>query len=232
MSAPARFEQIALGLSLPGTSTFDDFWVGPNAEPVAQLHRILAESGGASVYLSGVPGTGKTHLLQACCNAASGRIGYLPLAEVEAFGPRVLEGLEALDCVCIDDLDRVVGREDWEQGLFVGCNRLRDAGRKLIVTGSLPLRDLPVSRADLLSRLAWGLVYRLRAPDEPGIAEALRFLCERRGMRVTPAVIDYLLRRLPRSLADLVAIVEQLDTASLQARRRLSVPFVKEVLRI
>ncbi|MCC6201709.1 MAG: DnaA regulatory inactivator Hda [Gammaproteobacteria bacterium] len=232
MSASARFEQIALGLSLPGTATFADFWQGPNRELVAQLERLMRDDGGASVYLSGPPGSGKTHLLQACCNAAQGRIGYLPLAEVEPFGPRVIDGLDALDCVCIDDLDRVAGREEWEHGMFVCCNRLRDAGRKLIVSGAQPLRELPVRRDDVLSRLAWGLVYRLRQPDDAEFGEALRFLCERRGMPITPQVIEFLLRRLPRSLADLVAIVEQLDAASLQAHRRLSVPFVKDVLRL
>lgn len=232
MSAPARYQQIALGLSLPGSATFDDFWPGPNEELVAQLGRMLQHDHGASVYLSGPAGSGKTHLLQACCNAARGRIGYLPLAEVASCGPGIIDGLDQLDCVCIDDLDRVAGREDWEQQLFVYCNRLRDAGRKLVVSAALPLRELPLRRDDLLSRLAWGLVYRLRGPNDAELAAALRFLCDRRGMPIAPEVAEFLLRRLPRSLADLVATVDRLDAASLQAHRRLSVPFVKDVLRL
>ena len=89
---------------------------------------------------------GKTHLLQAvCARRASGvRAGYVPLAEVAALGAGVLEGLAQLECLCLDDVDHVSGRIEWERGLFALLRELAESGRpaghgRAVAAGTDPL---------------------------------------------------------------------------------------------
>ncbi len=233
MSRETDYNQIALGLTLQGAATFGDYWPGPNAEVLEHLRQHAIGVGFQTLFLWGPDGTGKTHLLHASCNSGQDRrMAYLPLAEVMRYGPRVLEDLESLDGVCIDDLHLVAGRDPWERALFACFNRLRDAGRRLLVTAPGPPQDLPLIREDLNSRLRWGLVCQLRALSDEDKARVLTFLCEHRGMQISAAVVEYILRRIPRTMARIVDTVEQLDNASLQAQRRLTVPFVKDVLEL
>jgi DnaA family protein len=52
-----------------------------------------------------------------------------------------------------------------------------------------------------------------------------------RGFELPDETAQYLLRRLPRDMATLCRFLDELDEASLAAQRRLTVPFVKEVMR-
>jgi DnaA family protein len=231
MSVAAELKQIALGLSLPGPVTFEDFWAGPNRETLHHVERFARGGAMPVLYLWGPGGSGKTHLLHAVCNRAeAGRAGYVPLMDVVGHGPDILDGLDALECLCIDDVQRACGRADWERALFNTFNRFRERDRRLLLSATVPPAALPCVREDLASRLRSGLVCPLRTPPAEDLANLTEFLCERRGMPAGPEVIEFMLRRIPRDVAAIVAMVERLDSASLQAQRRLTVPFVREVL--
>ena len=42
----------------------------------------------------------------------------------------MLEGLEAFSLVCLDDLEVLAGKQDWELAIFNLYNQLREAGAK------------------------------------------------------------------------------------------------------
>jgi len=104
--------QIPLGVRLPDRAVFASFLPARNIEALEHARRVAAGELGGLTWLCGPPGSGKTHLLQALCAAASERMraGYVPLAAVAALGVGVLEGLPQLDCLCMDDIDQVAGR--------------------------------------------------------------------------------------------------------------------------
>jgi DnaA-homolog protein len=135
----------------------------------------------------GRAGTGRSHLLQAACHAASDRdlrALYLPLEELGTFPPLMLEEIERLDLVAIDDLDRVVGRKRWEEGLFHAFNRLRDAGKRLVMAAEAPPRQLPVKLPDLASRLTWGVTFHLQGLDDAGRLAGAAAARPGRGMQL------------------------------------------------
>nr|WP_298251189.1 DnaA regulatory inactivator Hda [uncultured Halomonas sp.] len=228
--APA---QLPLGVGLRDDATFVNFHPGPNATLAGRLTQQLEPGGEPFLYLWGAPGVGRSHLLQAACHAASDqdrRALYLPLEELGHFPPLMLEDIERLDLLAIDDLERVVGRPRWEEALFHAFNRLRDAGKRLVVAAEAPPRQLPVKLPDLASRLTWGLTFHVQGLDDTGRLAALQLRARVRGMQLGDEVARYILHRGPRRLDALFLLLEELDRASLSAQRKLTIPFVKQAL--
>lgn len=225
--------QLALGIRLPDTARYDNFHAGPNAEVLRAL-QTLGDSGDAALlYLSGGAGSGKSHLLQAFSREMTERgrqAVYLPLGELAALGPAILEGLESADAVVLDDLDGVAGDTMWEEALFHLFNRLRDAGRVLLVAAADRPDAIGLRLPDLVSRLTWGLVYALSPLDDAGRLSVLQLRAEQRGLELNTEVGQFLLRRCERDLTALCQLVDRLDEASLAAQRRLTIPFVKTVI--
>lgn len=225
--------QLPLGVGLRDDATFGNFLPGDNAALVARLRAQLDDDGEAFIYLWGAPGSGRSHLLQAACHEASARDRralYLPLDDLGHFPPYMLEEIERLDLVVIDDLDAVIGRKRWEEGLFHGFNRLRDAGKRLVIAASAAPRQLDIQLPDLASRLSWGMTFHLQRLDDVQRFEALQLRARSRGMQLPDEVARYILHRGPRQLNELFATLERLDRASLSAQRKLTIPFVKQAL--
>ncbi|MFN3579858.1 MAG: DnaA regulatory inactivator Hda [Pseudomonas sp.] len=228
--------QLPLGIKLNDEATFTNFYAGPNAAAVAAVKRLADPRVGSAesfIYLWGPPASGRSHLLQAACHQmaeAEGLAMYLPLAELKAHGPGVLEGMEEFDLLCLDQVDAVAADEGWEEALFHLYNRLRDQGRGLLVAASAAPRALPLRLPDLASRLSWGLVFQLQALSDEDKHGMLKLRAELRGLQLSDEVARYMLSRGARGMAELFAALEQLDQASLQAQHRLTIPFVKRVM--
>ena len=149
-------EQLPLEVRLADHAVFETFHAGMNAAVVHALQDLSATSAASVCWIWGPPQTGKTHLLQACVNSAAAgsyRSAYLPLGEEAGASPGVLDGMGSMDVVCIDDIDNIAGHSDWEQGMFVLFEQLRQQGGRLVMSaGQAPLHcrfRLP----DLISRL-------------------------------------------------------------------------------
>ena len=233
-------QQLSLGVSLRDDATFANFFQSPddgNRQVVGLLQAFASgDSTEQAVYLWGEPGSGVTHLLQAVCQVAesAGRsFQYLPLADLIDAEPEVIvDGLEFLDLVCIDDLELIEGRPHWQTALFHLYNRLRDSGRQLILGARKSPRGLALDLADLHSRLQWGLTFQLHPLSDVDKLAALRQRSRLRGFDLPEDVAQYILHRAPRDTRALFACLEQLDRASLQAQRKITIPFVKQVLNI
>ncbi|MEW5249308.1 DnaA regulatory inactivator Hda [Microbulbifer discodermiae] len=233
-------QQLTLGVSLRDDATFDNFYLSP-ADENRQIVTALRQFAGGEfpeqvLYLWGEEGSGVSHLLQSVCQQAESlrrSFQYLPLAELLSLDPAIiLEGLEQLELVCFDDVHLLEAHPHWQTAIFHLYNRVRDAGAQLLLGSRKPPRGLELQLADLRSRLQWGLVFQLRALDD---GDKLAALCERsrrRGFDLPEEVAQYILHRAPRDSRALFACLEKLDRASLMAKRKITIPFVKQVLNI
>ncbi|GAA3913171.1 DnaA regulatory inactivator Hda [Litoribacillus peritrichatus] len=231
--------QLPLDIQLKQEANFDNFWVGENA-PVFEAFKMLAggfhspqEFQETNYFLWGGEGVGKTHLLQAVCNhvaALNIDCAYIPLAELMKYQPEVLQGLEQMRLVCLDDIHCILGRRDWQIAIFHLFNKLRDQGHTLVVSSDQSALHIPIELADLKSRLSWGLTFKLDPLSEQGAKDLLIDQSLKRGLEMTEEVADYIISRARRSAPELIETLDALDLASLSAKRKLTRPFVKEVL--
>jgi DnaA-homolog protein len=224
--------QIPLGVRLPDRAVFASFLPARNGQALEHVQQ-LATGGAGLTWLCGPGGSGKTHLLQAACAAASERLraGYVPLAEVAPLGVGVLEGLPQLQCLCLDDVDEVVGQSGWELGIFGLLRELEDAGGQLLLSAQAPPALLSWELADLGSRCAAGTVFQLRLLDEDEQRAALQLRARLRGLELPQETWQWLRKRFPRDMGTLYQLLDTLDEAALTAQRRLTVPFIRQVLR-
>ncbi len=226
-------QQLTLDIKLRDTSSFDNYFSPRNAEVVASLTAAVMHRGGGEVYLWGSAGSGKTHLLQASCRLAAERDRptiYLPLARVNDLSVNLLEGLELADAVlCLDDLQAIAGRRDWETALFTLADNVREGGGVFIAAGTAAPDALGLAMPELVSRLARGLVYRLIGLSDSEKKHALQLRARSRGLELSDEVAAYVLARFPRDVTALFQWLEEIDAASLEEQRRITIPFVRRI---
>ena len=225
--------QLPLGIRLPDRAVFASFLPARNAQALEHARKVAQGELRGLTWLCGPRGCGKTHLLQAVCAAASERMraGYLPLTQLAPRGTGVLDGLPQLECLCIDDLDCIVGRADWERGIFALLRELEEAGGRLLVSARAPPALVPWTLADLGSRCAAGAVFQLRELTDAEQYAALELRARLRGLELPEETWKWLQRHFARDMRSLYELLDTLDEASLSAQRRLTIPFIRDVLR-
>ena len=217
-------KQLVLDIAPPPAPTFENFVPGRNAELAAALRALAAgASGERFIYLWGGDGGGRSHLLRAVVDAA--RRNGMQTAWFDA-GAAVVDAAD--DALCaVDDAHRL-GAEA-QIALFSLHNRIRVGSGALIASGNAAPAQLRL-RADLVTRLASGLVYQVHGLDDEEKVAALRRHADARGFRLSQEVADYLLRHARRDMPSLLALLDALDRYSLETKRAITVPLLRELL--
>ena len=223
-------DQLPLKIPLDNDLNLNNFQ--PRRDLLQLLTGVDALLGGAdqSLFLWGPTGTGKSHLLQGISRAIGARALYLPMTELLQYPPEaVLDGVVTSEAVLVDDIQLIVGREDWQEALFHSFNRLKAAGIPQVYSGLAPPAQMTQILPDLRSR--WGelVVYQLPAFSESELSDLLQFRASQRGLKIADEVAQYILNRAPRSTAALMALLDELDHASLARSRAITIPLLAEL---
>jgi DnaA family protein len=225
------FRQLPLAVALRDDSSFESFLPAVNPEALAAVQALIS---GAQpfVYLFGEAGTGRTHLLEAAIKAGgTGAVVYVAMAGSDRPGPEMLTDVgQFADLVCLDDIDQIAGDARWEEVLFHLFNALGLRGARLLVSARSAPRHVEWGLPDLGSRMCSGLAVRTAVLNDDDKLNVLVFRAARRGLDLSPEAGRYLLARVGRRLEELVGWLERLDRAALTHQRRLSIPFVRQIL--
>lgn len=184
----------------------------------------------SQIYIWGEPGAGRSLVVSAFMASQSSHAVMLPLKQVVFMPVEMLDGLEHCPLVVLDDIDALALWPQWQEAVFHFYNRLKAAGGRLLVTSAQPPNALTLDLADLRSRLAASSVYALPACSDAVRRELLLVASARRGWPLSDELMAYLLSRGPRRLGQFWALIEQLDKFSLQQKRPLTVPLIRECL--
>lgn len=237
------FEQTVLDLSGPVPARFDTFIPGPNSAIVAVLKALSTEtdeapseasSGLPWIYLSGPQGSGRTHLLFACCQAAREKghtATYINLSRRPAHLSPNLQGIESSRLVALDDIDHIAGEYEWEEGLFHFLNRARSAATRIVMAGKQTALEAGFSLPDLRSRLNWGQRQWLKPLSDEELLAVLRLHAEKRDLPLDDKTARYLLNHGPRNCADQIELLNWLKQAAFAAKRKPSVHLAASILR-
>ena len=227
-------KQLPLSLHLRDDAIFENFYVGDNQQLMHHLQLLVSDQRIENfIYCYGEFGVGRSHLLQACCHALNLKglkTFYLPMQYHAELSTEILTGLENFDLVCVDDIDVVMGKKKWEEALFHFYNRLRDLQTPLLVSSACTPKLLKCKLRDLHTRLASGLTLAVKGLSDQDKIKVLQMRASNRGFTITDEVAQYVMRHSSRNMSDLFDALDKLDEASLVAKRRITIPFVKTVL--
>ncbi len=229
-------EQIPFPLSEQEHASFENYHCNAPCAAVALL-RNLPERGDSPylLYLWGHEGVGKSHLLHATCHTQEqrgNRSCYLSLKTLsrQASGHTLLEASPDCRLIALDDLDAVVSDRQWEEALFHLFNQARDNGQPMVVSGTSSPADLDITLPDLRSRLAEAVVEHLPPLSEEEKWAVLRQRAAQRGIQISDEVVHFLMNRTARDFNTLFRLLDQLDHQTLVEQRRITIPFVKQLL--
>jgi len=212
---------------------FASFVEGENQPLIYSLNTIIEKEKSDSLYIWGPTGTGKTHLLQAACKKANEinyHVTYMPLKQYKDFSPEMLDGLGELDLVCVDDLEYISDSIEWQQRLTLLFNEIRDNNNSIIISSAVSPKNINIELNDLKSRLVWGQVYKIKSPNDELKIEILRKKAAERSFQLSNNVAEFLIRRSNRDLNSLIEILDEIDRSSLAAKRKVTIPFIKELI--
>ncbi|MGY4516766.1 DnaA regulatory inactivator Hda [Lysobacter sp. HA18] len=232
MATSRHVPQLPLALRSPPDQRLETFVAAPDGA-IALLTACASGASNDWIFVSGPAGCGKTHLLLGTCAQAladAQRPAYLSLATAAGRLSDALQAFEGMDLVALDDLDAIAGDRDDEVALFDFHNRARGNGARVVYAATARPDALALVLPDLRSRLGQCIGIALTLLDDEARREVLRQRAQRRGLVVDEAALDWLMRRVGRDLGSLTQLFDRLDRAALAAQRRLTVPFLREIL--
>ncbi len=250
-----KVSQLALSVQLLDDETFDSFKSDLNKTVVEQLKDYIKQSYVKprrkkssikheqpldlfsdlphSFYLFGLPGVGKSHLLHASSNYAAqlGKTSVcLSCAELKKLPVEVLEGIEDIDLICLDDIELIAGDILWQKAIFDLFNRVLEQENFIIITGSESAQNLGITLPDLKSRLSWGYTEQVKPLVDDDKVISLQYRASQRGLILSDEAGRFLLNRSSRDMGSLLSSLDILDKASIREQRKITIPFIKEVL--
>ena len=222
--------QMPLALRWPAHQCFQRFEAGANAATLALVEALAERRGDATLFLAGPSGSGRTHLLVAACAAAGARGDRAQYLDLARQGGAAIRSFHGSDLLALDNLGAIAGDGEAEHALFDLHNRARADGARLLAAADAPPARLGIGLPDLLSRLSAFTQAALQPLDEARRRAVLRSEAERRGIGLDDAVVDWLFAHHARDLGSLMRLLERIDQAALAARRRVTVPFLRDLL--
>ena len=147
--------QLALQIQINERASLKNFFVSKNNNKTIQILKdiLLNSNNGAQIFIDDLGSNGKSYLLQAICNDFSNSNNssiYIPMHEAINFDPSILEGVSELNLICIDDVDLINKRREWEIALFNLINECYEKECLLLLSGCInKLEAIP----DLVSRI-------------------------------------------------------------------------------
>ena len=142
-----------------------------------------------------------------------------------------VRGFGGSELLAIDDVDAIAGDRDAEHALFDLYNRCRAEHATLLFAAIAPPAQLGIGLPDLVSRLSACTQIALKPLGEDERRTLLRERAFARGIELDDAVLDWLFARGKRDLASLFEVLDRIDSAALAAKRRVTAPFLRDLLR-
>ncbi|MBT7542885.1 MAG: hypothetical protein HN613_02355 [Gammaproteobacteria bacterium] len=212
--------------------TFKNLYSDSNNILIDSVKNIFLDDNN-QIYLWGDKNLGKSHILYAACNHFSDikkKCVYLPLKDYDLFNTDILDGFENYDLVCIDDIDIIYGKSDWEYSFFKMLNNILENSKKIICTSSRSLALENIILKDLHSRLSWGLVFMINQPNDTIKENILNKIIAEKEYNISDDVCSYLLKHNNRKLSDLLDMLHKIGSYSLSNNKKVHVKTLSNII--
>ena len=220
--------QLGLPISLNTSMLLESFVA--NHELLRSINQLFLDENSSEVFIYGASGQGKTHILQgAVLKALEMDKNAVYIDCSESFPEHILDLVDQTDFISFDNV-HLISSENQEV-FFDLYNRARQTQIFILVSGDSLPSDLEVMK-DIKTRLSLAAVYKLEELNDELIMSVIDSQMSQRNLSVTSNVYEYLFKNYSRDLKVLLSTLNDLDMASLQSKKPISIPFVKKFLEL
>ena len=225
--------QLALQIQINERASLNNFFVSKNNSKTIQILKniLLDSNNGVQMFIDDLGSNGKSYLLQAICNDFSNSSNssiYIPMQEAINLDPSLLEGVSELNLICIDDVDLINKRREWELALFNLINECYEKDCFLLLSGSVnKLEAIP----DLVTRIKKMETLRLEAINDDELLEATQAISKNLNIEISDKNMNYLINNSKRDIKTIFRTLSQLEKESLERKKSIGLNLIKEVIR-
>ena len=225
--------QLALQIQINERASLNNFFVSKNNSKTIQILKniLLDSNNGVQMFIDDLGSNGKSYLLQAICNDFSNSNNssiYIPMQEAINLDPSILEGVSELNLICIDDVDLINKRREWELALFNLINECYEKDCFLLLSGSVnKLEAIP----DLVTRIKKMETLRLEAINDDELLEATQAISKNLNIEISDKNMNYLINNSKRDIKTIFRTLSQLEKESLERKKSIGLNLIKEVIR-
>ena len=225
--------QLALQIQINERASLNNFFVSKNNSKTIQILKniLLDSNNGVQMFIDDLGSNGKSYLLQAICNDFSNSSNssiYIPMQEAINLDPSILEGVSELNLICIDDVDLISKRREWELALFNLINECYEKDCFLLLSGSVnKLEAIP----DLVTRIKKMETLRLEAINDDELLEATQAISKNLNIEISDKNMNYLINNSKRDIKTIFRTLSQLEKESLERKKSIGLNLIKEVIR-
>ena len=144
--------------------------------------------------------------------------------------PEILMNLASLEALFIEDYELMEDSEDWEKAMFNLINECYMSGTRIYLSSTIVTKDLRIRLTDLASRLSSFTAIEIPEITEEEKIEALIQSSKRKGLVLDKKTVQYIVSYTSRNLSDLLKLLNELDSFSLQKKRKISPALVREMV--
>ena len=224
MTGTLDLDQIPINFNFMLKKTLDNFIIGDNQLIIDSLKKI--ENQNQVILIYGEKSSGKTHLCEAILNLNS--IKYLFLNDEINLNGLPLNN--KYNILIIDDIDKILVKNNSEEILFTLINNQIINNNIVIMTSTKDINECDIRLLDLKSRIISDQIFKIRDLSDDKKRDLIKKSCSDRGLEISHHVVDYILNNCNRDLYFLCRFINDLDSASLSLKRKITIPFIKKVL--
>ncbi len=227
--------------------SFDQFVMGPENRLAHAAALAVADRPGRAYnpfFIHGGVGLGKTHLLQAICQAVlsrqpSARVTYINCCTfIDAFHDCVKAGrmpefrnrFRMVDLLVIDDVHLLSRHEQTQEEFFHTFNALHQAGRQIILSADSLPSEIPALTERLVSRFNSGLVARVDRPGFETRVAIVKSKAQLHQLTLPEDVPAYVAARIASNIRELEGALARLRALALATGRPIDLELAKQAL--
>jgi len=229
--------QLIFPFQINQKASFDSFFCSPdNLNLMTQLADIVKSKKYHELIIHGETGSGKSFLMQAVCNELSlarKQFAFIPMNKAINMGIEIFQNLASLDAVCVDDVQLMLANENWETALFNLINECQQSNCSLILSfGGAQSPEENTKLPDLLSRIKRMDFMSVHKVQDNFLNQALNFVAQQLDINIDKAELEFLLKHQTREFSVLVENLIFLDKQAASLKRKITIPLIKETLKL
>ena len=221
--------------SLHPRYTFDTLIVGNSNNFAFAAAQGIVKNPGLSYnpfFIWGGVGVGKTHLMQAIGHQLLKqnpdlKIKYFP---AETFSNELVAALKSktmnrfkekyrnLDCILVDDVQFIAGKEYTQEEFFHTFNALHMSGKQIVLTSDRKPSEINHLEDRLVSRFMGGLTVDIQIPDYEMRLAIINQIVEEKGIEITSEAVEYLANNLESNIREIEGKIQQLIIQSISQK--------------